>query len=137
MSQAQDKPADKLAAAAEALRKEPFGDLVRKFALASVGAVVLAQEEIEEFVSKLVQKGELAEKDGKTLVKDLLEKRKQRIEAPLPVASNAITSAIDSTVDKVLHKINVPTKADVDELAKKIDDIDKKLEALAATRRSA
>jgi poly(hydroxyalkanoate) granule-associated protein len=125
-------------------RKEAFSELVRKFALASVGAVVLAQEEIEEFVAKLVQKGELAEKDGKTLVKDLLEKRKQRIEAPAQAAvaaagtgASAITSAIDSTVDKVLHKINVPTKADVDELAKKIDDIDKKLEALAAHKRSA
>ena len=133
MTSSQDKPA------ADS-RKEAFSDLVRKFALASVGAVVLAQEEIEEFVSKLVQKGELAEKDGKTLVKDLLEKRKQKIESPVVAAAqgaSAITSAIDSTVDKVLHKINVPTKADVEELAKKIDDIDKKLEALAAHRRSA
>jgi poly(hydroxyalkanoate) granule-associated protein len=108
-----------------------FADLVRKVALASVGAVVLAQEEIEEFVSKLVQKGELAEKDGKTLVKDLLEKRKQ-------VADNgttkAVTTAIDTTVDKVLHKINIPTKGDVEELAKKIEEIDKKIEALAAKR---
>ena len=46
---------------------------MRKVALASVGGVVLLQEEVEEFVSKLVQKGELAEKDGKSLVKDLLE----------------------------------------------------------------
>jgi poly(hydroxyalkanoate) granule-associated protein len=108
-----------------------FADLVRKVALASVGAVVLAQEEIEEFVSKLVQKGELAEKDGKTLVKDLLEKRKQAAENG---TSKAVTSAIDNTVDKVLHKINIPTKGDVEELAKKIEEIDKKIEALAAKR---
>jgi poly(hydroxyalkanoate) granule-associated protein len=134
MSNPQDK-----STAAETAKKEAFGELVRKFALASVGAVVLAQEEIEEFVSKLVQKGELAEKDGKSLVKDILEKRKQKTSEALALSSpaNGITSAIDSTVDKVLHKINVPTKADVEELAKKIEDIDRKLEALASHRRSA
>jgi poly(hydroxyalkanoate) granule-associated protein len=118
-----------------------FADLIRKVALASVGAMVVAQEEIEEFVGKLVQKGELAEKDGKTLVKDLIEKRKQgeaaHNGAPSAGATAAVTSAIDTTVDKVLHKINVPTKTDVEELARKIEEIDKKIEALAAAKRSA
>ncbi|HZU98023.1 MAG TPA: phasin family protein [Planctomycetota bacterium] len=106
-----------------------FAELVRKMALASVGLAVLAQEEVEEFVGKLVQKGELAEKDGKSLVKDLAEKRKQGENG-----AHAVTTAIDSTVDKVLHKINVPTKGDVEELARKIEEIDKKIEALAAKR---
>jgi poly(hydroxyalkanoate) granule-associated protein len=106
-----------------------FTDLVRKMALASVGLAVLAQEEVEDFVGKLVQRGELAEKDGKNLVKDLAEKRKQGENG-----TNAVTSAIDSTVDKVLHRINVPTKGDVEELARKIEEIDKKIEALAAKR---
>jgi len=115
-------------------KREPFADLVRKIALASVGAVVLAQEEIEDFIGKLVQKGELAEKDGKTLVQDLIEKRKQS--EPEKAAPHAVTSAIDTTVDKVLHKINIPTKSDVEELAKKIDEIDKKIEALVAARKA-
>jgi len=112
-----------------------FTDLVRKVALASVGAVVLAQEELEDFVGKLVQKGELAEKDGKTLVSDLIEKRKENgSRGENGNAARAVTSAIDTTVDKVLHKINIPTKGDVEELAKKIEEIDKKIEALAAKR---
>ena len=121
----------------DARKAASFADLVRKVALASVGAVVLAQEEIEEFVGKLVQKGELAEKDGKTLVKDLMEKRAQRDNggmAPTPGASAAVTSAIDTTVDKVLHRINIPTKTDVEELARKMEELDKKIEALAARR---
>src|SRR3954464_12333822 len=85
-------------------KKANFAELVRKVALASVGAVVLAQEEIEDFVGKLVQKGELAEKDGKTLVKDMLETRKRANENG-HAATSAATTAIDSTVDKVLHKI--------------------------------
>ncbi|MBI3725990.1 phasin family protein [bacterium] len=119
----------------ESSKREPFTDLVRKIALASVGAVVLAQEEIEDFIGKLVQKGELAEKDGKTLVQDLIAKRQQDA-ASAKTATNAVTTAIDSTVDKVLHKINIPTKTDVEELAKKIEEIDKKIEALAAARKA-
>src|SRR5277367_4799826 len=72
-----------------------FTDLVRKVALASVGAVVLAQEELEDFVGKLVQKGELAEKDGKTLVSDLIEKRKENgSRGENGNAARAVTSAI-------------------------------------------
>jgi poly(hydroxyalkanoate) granule-associated protein len=127
MSGTQDKNGDSRKTAS-------FADLIRKVALASVGAMVVAQEEIEEFVGKLVQKGELAEKDGKTLVKDLIEKRKQGENGAPSGASAAVTSAIDTTVDKVLHKINVPTKTDVEELARKIEEIDKKIEALAARR---
>ena len=122
----QDKNGDRKAAS--------FADLIRKVALASVGAMVVAQEEMEEFVAKLVQKGELAEKDGKTLVKDLMEKRAQRDNGALGPGAGIVTSAIDTTVDKVLHKINVPTKTDVEELARKIEEIDKKIEALAARR---
>ena len=121
-----------------AQKKDSFAEVIRKVALASVGAVVLAQEEVEDFVGRLVQKGELAEKEGRSLVNDLVEKRKQkqsaREERTGPVG--AVTSAIDSTVDKVLHKINVPTRTDVEELAKKIDEIDKKIEALANTRKA-
>lgn len=116
-------------------KKESFGELLRKFALASVGAVVLAQEEIEEFVRRLVEKGELAEKDGKSLVRDLLERRKKAAAdretkgvAPLPTAD------VDRTIDRVLHRINVPTKGDIDELAKKIDAIEQKIVSLGAKR---
>ena len=134
-------------------KKPSFTDLVRKFALAGVGAVVVAQEEVEDFVGKLVQKGELAEKDGKTLVKDLMENRAKvqknghaalaaapaaaasAAQATVSGAANAVTAAIDSTVDKVLHRINIPTKSDVEELSKKIEELSKKVEALAAVKR--
>lgn len=116
-----DKPND------SSVRKESFGELVRKFALASVGALVLGTEEIEEFVKRLVEKGELAEKDGRTLVKDLLEKRKKATEKTGVEA----TPEIDRTIDRVLHKINVPTRNDLEELGKKIDEIEKKIDSLA------
>ena len=116
---------------------ESFGELLRKFALASVGAVVLAQEEIEEFVRRLVEKGELAEKDGRTLVRDLLEKRKRALAERGQVLADPdpVVPEVDRTIDRVLHKINVPTKTDVEELSRKIDEIEKKIDALAAAKK--
>ena len=47
-------------------------EMSRKVLLAGVGAVALAQDEIEEFVNKLVERGEIAEKDGRKLIRDLI-----------------------------------------------------------------
>src|SRR5690606_30102634 len=58
----------------------PFLEATRKVLLAGVGVVALAQEEAESFVNKLVERGELAEKDGRQLIKDILEKRKKAVE---------------------------------------------------------
>lgn len=117
------------AAAAEAKAKADnrFVDLLRKVALASVGAVVLAQEEIEDFVERLIEKGELAEKDGKSLIRDLLDKRRKRTKETVETAEHEI----DTTIEKVLHRINMPSKGDVEVLAKKIDELDAKIERLA------
>ena len=70
----------------------PLLEAVRKVLLASIGAVALAQDEIEDFVNKLVERGEIAEKDGKKLVRDLKERRKkesEKAEAELEAAAAA------------------------------------------------
>lgn len=123
-----EKPTD----GASSAKKESFGELLRKFALASVGAFVLAQEEVEEFVKRLVEKGDLAEKDARALIRDLLEKRRRVVtQGPAAPPESAVVPEVDRTIDKVLHKINVPTKNDLEELGKKIDEIEKKIEAFA------
>ncbi|MEW6504421.1 MAG: phasin family protein, partial [Chloroflexota bacterium] len=45
-----------------------FTELSRKILLAGIGAAALAQEEIERFVNRLVEKGELAEKDARRMI---------------------------------------------------------------------
>ena len=48
----------------------PMVDMVRKVLLASIGAVALTQEEVEKVVNKLIERGEIAEKDGRKLIND-------------------------------------------------------------------
>lgn len=95
---------------------------VRRVLMAGVGAVALAQEEVEEFVKKLVDRGEIAEKDGRKLVDDILEKRKGR--------AKKAEDALENRVEGLLDRMNVPTKSDIDELSKKITLLAKKVDEL-------
>jgi poly(hydroxyalkanoate) granule-associated protein len=95
---------------------------VRRVLMAGVGAVALAQEEVEEFVKKLVDRGEIAEKDGRKLVDDILEKRKSR--------AQKAEDALETRVEGLLDRMNVPSKSDIDELSKKITLLAQKVDEL-------
>lgn len=100
----------------------PFIEAVRKVLLASIGAFALAQEEVEDFVNRLIERGEIAEKDGRKLVSEIMEKRKKR--------SDMAEDEVNKRIDSVLQRMNVPTKADIDSLSKKINDLSKKVDEL-------
>jgi polyhydroxyalkanoate synthesis regulator phasin len=102
--------------------RRPFAEITHKVLLAGIGAVVLAQEEIEAFVNKLVERGELAEKDGRKMVKDVMEKRKKE-------AAKA-EDQLDMRMEDLLGRMNVPTKNDIDALSAKITALTKKVDEL-------
>jgi polyhydroxyalkanoate synthesis regulator phasin len=99
----------------------PFLDVARKVLLASIGAWALAADEIEEFVNRLVARGEIAEKDGRKLVKDVLDKRRE---------ISPLSRTVDDQVERFLTRLNVPTRADVDALTSSIAELTKKIEEL-------
>lgn len=109
----------------EATEKElnPFLEATRKVLLAGVGVVALAQEEAESFVNKLVERGELAEKDGRQLIKDLMEKRKKAAEQVEEVE-------LDVRIERILHRLNVPTKNDIDAISRQIAALAEKVDQL-------
>jgi len=100
----------------------PLLDVARKVLLASIGAVSLAQEEIEEFVGRLVERGEIAEKDGKKLIHEVLDKRKKGAEK----AEDEVTKRVEAVMDRM----SVPSKADIDELSEKITKLTEKVDEL-------
>ncbi len=102
--------------------KNAFFEALHKVMLASIGAVALAQEEIEDFVNKLVEKGEIAEKDGKKLVNDVMEKRKKSTEKA--------EDEFNKRVEEILDRMSVPTKADIEALSEKITVLTKKVDDL-------
>lgn len=96
--------------------------LVRKAMLATIGAAAIAQEELEALINRLVERGEIAEQDGKKLVHELMDKRKSK--------TADIEEDLNKNLEGVLQRMNIPTKGDVEELGNKITNLSKKVDEL-------
>lgn len=101
---------------------KPLYDAARKVLLASIGAMALAQEEIEDFINKLVERGEIAENDGKRLFHELTEKRKK--------STQRAEDEVASRVEDILDRMNMASKSDLDALSKKIASLTKMIDDL-------
>lgn len=108
--------------AVEEKERNPMAKMVHKVLLASFGAVALAQDEIEDFVQRLIDRGEIAEKDGRKMLNDVVDRRKKQLEKA--------EGQMDDRIEEVLHRMNVPTKADIDALSRKISTLTKKVDEL-------
>jgi poly(hydroxyalkanoate) granule-associated protein len=95
---------------------------LRRVLLASVGVVALTIEEIRELVDKLVERGEIAEQEGKKLVIEIKEKRRKKTAQTEDLAS--------SRMRELMEKMDIPTKSDIDGLSAKIATLSKKVDEL-------
>jgi poly(hydroxyalkanoate) granule-associated protein len=104
----------------------PMLEMARKVLLAGIGAMALTQEEIEKFVGKLVERGEIAEKDGRKLIKDVMERRRKK---SAEVRSDT-EDEVEKRMEEVLTRMNIASKSDIDALNRKISTLTKKLDDL-------
>ena len=117
----------------------PLLDSLRRVLMAGIGMVALAQEEIEDFVNRLIDRGEIAEQDGRSLINDILENRKQALEnrrqavvETTKKASDRASSEVDQRIEGILHRLNIPTVSEIDQLSNQIDALSKKIDELNA-----
>lgn len=94
----------------------------RKLMLASIGAVALAQDELESLAQRLVERGQIAEQDSKRLVRDIMERRRQE--------TQKAEDQMEKRVEELLQRMNVPTKSDIEALSAKIEALSKKVDEL-------
>lgn len=97
--------------------------LLEKVILSGLGLASLTQERAQKLVDELVKEGEMSEKDGALMAKkvmDNFEKSRKEME-----------KKTDKAVKEVVAKLtaNVPTKKDIVALEKKIDELNKKIDA--------
>ncbi len=104
----------------------PMLDMARKVLLASIGALALTQEEIEKFVNKLIERGEIAEKDGRKLIKDVMEKRRKKSEE----SESEVEEELEHRMQGVLARMNIASKSDIDSLNRKLTALNEKLDEI-------
>jgi poly(hydroxyalkanoate) granule-associated protein len=100
----------------------PFFDAARKILLAGIGAIAITHDEIEVFINKLVERGEIAKKDGEKLIREVMDRRKKTIQG---VEGDAY-----KRMNEILDHFNMPTKNDIDDLSEKIAVLAKKIDEL-------
>lgn len=110
---------------------------VRRVLMAGVGVVVLTKDEVEDFVAKLIERGEIAEQDGRRLVREVLHRRRDEAEVVADKVQeetekqlSRAESLLDQRIESILGRLNVPSKGDIDLLSEKITLLAEKVDAL-------
>jgi poly(hydroxyalkanoate) granule-associated protein len=95
---------------------------LRKLVLASIGAAVVAQDELEKFIQKMAEKGEIAEKDARKLIDEVISRRKEGFKKA--------DAEFDKRLEQALARLNIPTKSDIEALMNQVDALSKKIEEM-------
>ena len=93
-------------------------DLINKGLALGLGLAVYSKEQIEKVVDDLVKKGEVSGAESKDLIKELLEKG--------AAEKKEMNARIHEQVEKLLKDLNIPTKADLERLEKRIQELENK-----------
>jgi len=122
-----EKAEDVKAKAAEVVAEvkeeaSPFFEAARRMVLAAIGAVALASDEIENFVNKLVERGEIAEKDARKLLKEVTERTEKQIKPA--------EKEVEKRMESLRDQLSIPSKADIDALSAKVAELSVKVDAL-------
>ena len=85
-------------------------DVLKKSVFAGIGALVLTEEKVQEVIEGFVQKGELSQKEGESLIKEL-----QKV---IDANKTKLAVMIDEQIKSFLNELNVMTKDDFTQLEK-------------------
>lgn len=99
----------------------------RKVMLASLGVFTLAQEELTELFNNLVERGSTTEEKTRKVVSQRFEDRQKDAKK----AVNKVEKEVEKRIEDVLHRMNIPSKNDIDKLNRKVTTLSKKVNELS------
>ena len=107
----------------------PVMRAVRSVLLAAIGTVAIGKEEAEAIVGRLVEKGEIAEQDGRELLNDLYSRRRRDLDRTQEMVGDRV-GTLDQRIETVLNRMNIPSKSDVESLSRKVSTLSDKVDDL-------
>jgi poly(hydroxyalkanoate) granule-associated protein len=106
-----------------------FVEALRKLLLAGIGAVALSRDETEAFVNRLVERGELAQKDAEKLLREVQSKLR-RSTPNVGAQAEKVGSRVEQGMEEFLNRLNIPSKRDIEDLSAKIAQLAARVEEL-------
>lgn len=99
----------------------------RKVVLAGLGAVTLAQEELTGLFQNLVERGSAAEEKTRGMVNKQVENRQKEAQK----SAKKMEKEVEKRFENLLHRMNIPSKRDIDKLSRKVTTLNKKVNELS------
>lgn len=90
-------------------------DLIKKTLLTGVGFALLTKEKAEEMAKEIASQAKFSEQEGKEFIDSLMSQSEK--------ARNDFQSKVEETVQAALKKLNLATRAEVDSLKAKIEEL--------------
>ena len=107
--------------------------MARRALLASLGVVACSLEEGNQFIDKLIERGEVAESDIYKMLNDLRSSgqagEEKASESRKSMAAKA-SMALEDSVEQILNRFNVPTRGDIEALSSKITQLTERIQTL-------
>ncbi len=94
-------------------------EVIKKTLEAGLGAVAMTQEKIQELTDELIVQGDLSQKEGVDLFKELKKSAEDN--------QNKMKSIVEDRVHKVIKNMGIATKEDIQALEGKIEALEVKL----------
>ncbi len=99
----------------------------RKVVLAGLGVVNLAQEELVHLFDNLVDRGTNTEEKARKVVNEQIEARQKDVRK----STKRVENEIEKRFENLLHRMNIPSKSDIDKLNRKVTTLNKKVNDLS------
>lgn len=87
-------------------------DIIKKALLTGIGLALRTKDELEDLAKEYVNKGDLSENEGKKFLDDLTKRYDD--------AKENLEEKIEASVKKILDKVDIATKEEVNELKSEI-----------------
>ena len=95
-------------------------DFIKKAMFTGIGLASITKDKVEEVAKEFVEQGNLTEKEGRKLVKDMMDYSEK--------SRGELEGQIEKYVEKAISKLDLARKRDIDELEGKILELQKKAE---------
>lgn len=103
--------------------------ILKNTVLASIGIIDVTMAKAEEIVDQLIKKGEVNDSDRKKAVMELVE-RAEKTTAKLTERVGKEAGRVQHEVQAAIDKLNLVKRNDLQDLEKKVDDLNNSIAAL-------
>ena len=97
-------------------------DFIKRMALTGIGFASMGKDKIEEMARDISQNMGLSEDEGRKVAEEILDETRK--------ARDDVEKNSRETANRILEKMDLPTKQDITKLENRIKELESKIESL-------